>query len=205
MTNCEEPTCFQTQSAICLHCLRRLCSIHILVHSRLLLKQGDDLDEQINELTQQINISLQQIHSDREEAIDKLNIWRQNQIDQMGNIYTEKLQIIDCRKDRLTKIEHELIQRLTKDAKEPLEQIQGQQTTDTQSLQTIRQAIANVTRDTAQLELCLKDSPIQSSSTSIANTTMVQSNPSYQKHPSNNHMNSSGNLYFITRRKKNGF
>jgi hypothetical protein len=202
MTNCEEPTCVQAQSAICLHCLRRLCSIHILVHNRLLLKQGDDLSEQINELTEQINISLQQIHSDREEAIHKLSIWRQNQIDQMENTYTEKLQIIDCRKDRLIQLEDELIQRLTKEAKEPLEQMQRQQTTNIQSLQSIRQVIANVTRDTAQLELCLKDSSIQSSSTSIANTTMVQSNPSYQKYPSNNHMNTSGNLYFITRREK---
>ncbi|CAF1021719.1 unnamed protein product [Adineta steineri] len=110
MVNCEESTCTNIQSAICLHCLRRLCSIHILVHEKIVSKETNELYEQIDEVAEQLNISLQHIHTAYEESRQKLNIWRQDHIDKIKQKHTEQYQ-----KDNLTKLEDELTQRLIKE------------------------------------------------------------------------------------------
>jgi hypothetical protein len=170
MVNCEEIACTNVQSAICLHCRRTLCVAHIVAHGMLLLKEGDQLCEQINELAEQLNICLKQIHIAREEAVHKLNLWRQNQIDKVENKYIEKVQIIEYGKDHLADLEDKLTQRLIDEAKQPLEYMQTRQNASNQSLQIIRQAIENIAQDSTQLDLCLKDS-----SSSVVNTSI---NPS---------------------------
>jgi hypothetical protein len=78
MAACEEIECFNVQSAICLHCHHHLCITHIVAHGTLLLKEGDKLGEEINELIEKLNICLKKIHLTREETTYKLNIWRKN-------------------------------------------------------------------------------------------------------------------------------
>jgi len=197
MANCEEIGCANVQSAVCLHCQHYLCVTHIVAHGTLLLKEGDQLCEQINELAEYLNVCLQQIHIDREEATHKLNIWRQNQIDKLEYKYAEKIQVIEFRKDYLTALENKLTQRLIKEAKQPLEYMQTRQNASSQNLQAIRQAIANIVQDSVQLDLCLKDSSKQSSASSIVNSTTTDSNYLLKPNSSPEQYANSKTQYFL--------
>jgi hypothetical protein len=200
MANCEETPCVNVQSAICLHCLQRLCSKHILEHGTVLLREGDELCEQINELAEQLNASLQQIHSSRQEAVDKLNLWRQKQIDNLDHKYAETMQIIEFRKDHITGIENELTERLIKEAKTPLDDMQARQSASAQSLETIRQVIANVLKDSTQIEVYSKDSTVSSPVVNTNKSHLLKSDPSQQQSASIKPMyyiNASGNSFSL--------
>ena len=208
MDNCEETPCVNLQTAICLHCLRRLCSKHILEHGAVLLTEGDELCEQINELTEQLNFSLQQIHLSRQEAADELNRWRQKQIDNLDHKYAETIQIIEFRKDHITEIENELTERLIKEAKTPLEDMQARQSASTQSLETIRQVIANVIKDSTQIEVYSNDSTVSSPVVNTNKSHLLQSDPSQQQSASlkpkyyiNSSINPSGNAFSLIRNR----
>jgi hypothetical protein len=200
MANCEETPCVNVQSAICLHCDRRLCALHIVEHGAVLLKQDDELCEQINELSEQLNVSLQQIHLSRQEAMDRLELWRQKQIDKVEHKYAEKIQIIEFRKDNLTELENELTQRLIKEVKEPLENMQTRQSANVQNLQTIRQVIENITRDSTQFELYSNNSSVTvTDENHLSQSNSSQQQPTHITTTSsvNSSKNSLGNSYFI--------
>ena len=80
MANCEEQACTNVQSAVCLHCNRRLCTTHVIAHGAALLQEADKLSEQINELAEHLNVSLEQIQSTHSETMRALGIWRERQI-----------------------------------------------------------------------------------------------------------------------------
>ena len=185
MANCEETPCVNVQSAICLHCSRRLCAPHIIAHGTALLKEGDELCEEINHLSEHLNFSLQKIHKAREEAMHKLGVWRQDQIDKIEFKFAEKTQAIEFRQDDLTHLENDLTQRLEKEAKEPLNLMQVKQNASSQALQLIRQNIAHITRDSAQLDLCLKELSSSIPNTIATNEThLSQYNLPQQEHAS---------------------
>jgi hypothetical protein len=207
--NCQERDCDNVQSAICLHCQQYLCVTHIVDHGKLLLREGDQLCEQINELAEQLNVYLKQVHLARDEATEKLNVWRQNQNDKVEQKYAEKVQVIQFRKDHLTHLENQLTKRLTEEAIQPLEYMQTRQNASSENLKTIRQAITNIARESAQLDLCLKDPSSQVSSSPVVNTTTTnnsyfsQPNASSQQNADtkthyfvNSAINSSGNFNF---------
>ncbi len=75
--------------------------------------------------------------------------------------------------------------------------MQTQQYACHQSLQTIHQALANIAQDSLQLDLCLKDSSNQSSSSSIVNTTVTDNNYLLQSNLFTRCFIPSGNLNFI--------
>jgi chromosome segregation ATPase len=186
MANCEETPCINVQSAICLHCSRRLCAPHIIAHGTALLKEGDELCEQINQLTEHLSFSLQKIDRACEEATHKLGVWRQDQIDKIEYKYAEKLQVIETRKDHLTDLENELTKRLNTEAKQPLDRMQTQQNASSQALQKIRQNIAIIIRDSAQLDLSLKPSSSSIQNIAATNRSPLPQFRSYQQEYDNN-------------------
>ena len=64
---CEEEICDNLQSAICLHCQLFLCIPHIVDHGSILLKEGDVISEEINQLIERLNIYFQDIQQNCEE------------------------------------------------------------------------------------------------------------------------------------------
>lgn len=156
MANCQETACPNFQATICLHCNHSLCIKHIVEHGTLLLKEGDKLCEQINELAEHLNVCSIQIHIARDEATHKLNLWRQNQINKVENKYAKKLQIIESEKDHFIELENQLTQRLIKEAKQPLEFMQTRQNASSQNLEIIRQSIENIVQESKQLDLYVK-------------------------------------------------
>ncbi|CAF1291523.1 unnamed protein product [Adineta steineri] len=76
-TKCEEHSCTNVQSAICLHCNRRLCALHVVNHAAILLEEANELSEQLSEVAEHISVYLQQIQARHNDAIQDVDIWRQ--------------------------------------------------------------------------------------------------------------------------------
>ncbi|CAF0897589.1 unnamed protein product [Adineta ricciae] len=134
--NCQESSCAKSQVAICLHCLCRLCSTHLLAHREEVVKHTVQVSKQINGVAQELDVLLQKVRCDRQSATSQLRTWRQCQIDQVERIYTERFRDIARKKDRINTLETELTERVMKEAKTIHENIQRKQ-----SLQAIAEIV----------------------------------------------------------------
>jgi hypothetical protein len=95
---------------------------------------------------------LKQIHTTHSESTNELGVWRQRQIDKIEHKYAEKLQAIESKQDYLVDLENNLAQQLAKDAREPLERMQIQQSANNQVINAIRQIIVDIRRKSVHLE-----------------------------------------------------
>ncbi len=204
MANCEENSCANVQSAICLHCNRCLCAPHIVAHGIVLLEEADELCEQINKVAEDLNVSLKQIDTARSETVDAIGIWRQKEIDKIEDKYAEKVQAIESRQAYLIELENKLSQRLAKDALEPLERMQVQKSANSQVIQAVRQTIADVKQESQQLEWDPIESLNQFLSFNIENIPIstpqhIQSDDQhqYESNLSKNHVGEHSTMYSV--------
>jgi hypothetical protein len=191
MSNCEEKSCADVPSAICLHCNLRLCTSHIVAHGELLLKEANELHEQIDRLAEHLNISLQNIQRTSNETWNAVNIWRQKQIDMIEDKYARKMQAIGLKQNYLVELEKNLSQRLVTDAREPLNHMQTQNSANSQVVQAIRQTIADIEQESAQLQWPLRE---PSNLPLSFNSTNTATYPSQQYYPNQTYdINQPGN------------
>ncbi|CAF0747123.1 unnamed protein product [Adineta ricciae] len=144
MVTCEETSCTMLPSAICLHCNRRLCNSHIVAHGVVLLGEADELCRQISEVAEHLNNSSKEIQVKHSEAVAALDVWRQKEINQIEDQYAKKIQVIDAKQDYLIGLENKLTSRLTKNARNPLEQMQIQTNASRQMVETIEQVLVEL-------------------------------------------------------------
>ncbi|CAF0840877.1 unnamed protein product [Adineta steineri] len=175
MAKCEEHSCINVQSAICLHCDRRLCALHVVNHGAILLEEANELSDQLNEVAEHLSVYLQQIQTKHNDAIQDIDIWRQRILNKIQNICVEKKQAIKVKQNSFIELENKLSQRLTKDVREPLERMQVQKSANYQVLQVMRQALNDIKEESKQLQWTSTESANQFSSFNIQNTTMVKS------------------------------
>lgn len=149
---CEDDKCDNLQSAICLHCQLCLCIPHIVDHGSILLKEGDVISEEMNQLIERLNIYFQDIEKNCEEMTGKLNCWRNEQMKIIEEEYQQKNQLIQLKKQQLIDLDQQLSQRLIEQAVKPLNFIQQRQNANSDTYQIIRQTIEDITRETTQLE-----------------------------------------------------
>ncbi|CAF1262386.1 unnamed protein product [Adineta ricciae] len=192
MVTCEETSCTVLPAAICLHCNRRLCTSHIVAHGVVLLGEADELCQQISEVAEHLNNSSEDIQVKHSEAIAALDAWRQKEIDQIEDQYTEKIQIIEAKQDYLIDLENNLILRLTKNARDPLEQMQTQKNASRQMAETIQQVLVELKQECRKLTWNSADSPEQHLPITDQGCSLGQNHPATDEHIPCTSVNSSG-------------
>jgi len=192
MDNCEEQSCVNVQSAICLHCNRRLCATHVLAHETILLEETDKLLEQINELSENLNALIEDIQITGRKAMNAVSIWREKQLLKIEERYYKNILEVQSKQEQYTDIVKQLSQQLAKDAREPLERMQTQKSANNDLVQHIRQTITDIKQKRTQLIQRSAGSSQRSSSLDTENARLntpqqIQSNDQHQ-----NQRNSSG-------------
>jgi hypothetical protein len=144
MVNCEELTCDNRQSAICLHCRQRLCIAHIVKHAKIVLHDTVDLHQQINELTEQVMNASKSVHEKYINAMTECNTWRTQALDLIEQTYNEMMEPILFQQESFNRLKEDLIKRLSIDALQPIKRMQTQQSGNVQVLDTIRLTMEHV-------------------------------------------------------------
>jgi siderophore synthetase component len=151
MFECEENSCKNVQSAICLDCMHRLCIYHIEDHQKVQLSKVDELKNQFN----QVSIDLTKISNTmvKERKVDekKLSAWRKQKIAEIEREYSKMRNSIKNRQKILEQMQLELNQRLKVEVQQPLEHMCTQKSTNPQLLDAIQLSIETLRRDSALL------------------------------------------------------
>ncbi|CAF0850152.1 unnamed protein product [Adineta steineri] len=154
MTNyfCEEgAVCNNYQSAICLHCNRRLCILHIAQHNQVNSDNIRNLSHEIVLVTEHINNEYEKTRDIYQTVLVDLAEWRAKQVENITQAYNNYLQHVESQQEALNTLHYELIKKLDDDARKPLEVIQAQQTTGTTVLTHIEETIQKIRDQSAQI------------------------------------------------------
>jgi hypothetical protein len=162
MTNytCEESSvCTRFQSAICLHCNRRLCLEHITEHNQIISGGLTNLSNEVKTTFQQIKEQSEKCRNIFNNALTSVNEWRTQQIEKIQEIYENHLKLIEVQREVLNNAEVKLFEQLELNALQPLEHIQKQQTSSIEIINHIQQTINKVREDSAYLKWKLTTPP----------------------------------------------
>ena len=144
MVGCEESSCDKMAFAICMHCDRRLCTNHIIVHEKNLLHD-------VNELTQEAHEFEQQMISDLETAIqicDNAEVdcktWQATAIKRIHQLFDQKMKTIANHREYLKKQEHHFTDQYAVKVKKQLERMEAQPTANMEALNDVRSALYHI-------------------------------------------------------------
>jgi hypothetical protein len=161
---CEEPSiCTRFQSAICLHCNRRLCLEHITEHNKIIYNSS------ITNLSNEVKLTFQQVKEESEKRKDifnniltSYNLWKTEQIEKIQQIYDNHLKLIESQREVLNNKEVKLFEQLEQNALQPLEHVKRQQNVNMDIINHIQQTIKQVRKDNSYLkwELAIPPPPI---------------------------------------------
>jgi hypothetical protein len=151
--NCEDSSlCENFQVAICLHCDRRLCVRHIIEHDKIVFGDVNKLSKLIEETLQQIKMKSEKSRIACDNLLPVLDEWRIQELDKIEQIYEHELQVIEIRKQVLEKFHRYLFEELERDARKPLERVQRQQNSNTVILNSSRQVVAKLRKESTKLK-----------------------------------------------------
>ena len=140
---CEESSiCGNFQSAICFHCNRRLCLVHIHEHTKIVnnvRKLSYELEQTSQKITED-SINRNLIYDD---ILSSLDQWRTKEIEKIELMYQNHLQSIQSEKERINKAQEELFDQL-ECIRQPLEYQQDHVY--------VRQTIKKVREESVQLK-----------------------------------------------------
>ncbi len=156
---CEDVSiCTQFQSAMCLHCNRRLCLTHLIEHNKISFN--------LTNLSNEVKRTFQQIHEESEKRknifnhiLTSLNQWRTEQMEKIQQIYDNHSKLIESQREVLENAESKLFQQLEENALQPLELIQRQQNANMEIINDIQQTMKKVREDNAYLKWKLVTPP----------------------------------------------
>ena len=151
MMNCEENSCENFQSAICLHCMRALCLLHIENHQRSLLAEMDQFQNEANQISGALVDASKKIAEEQQVEEKKWNEWYQRQMGYIEREYQTRINSIHNRQKTLEQLQVELQQRFQTEIQQPLEQISMQKSVNPRLLDLIRSAIQTLKHDTKSL------------------------------------------------------
>ncbi len=151
MTNCEENFCENFQSAICLHCMHRLCIYYIEDHQNILFNEIDELKNQVNQINIILSNASNMIVEECKIEENKCKDWREEKIDQIEREYDQMINSIKTRQKTLEQLELDLNRRVKVEIEQPLELMTTQKSVNSHSLHNIQSAIETVKRDSAFL------------------------------------------------------
>ncbi|CAF3820686.1 unnamed protein product [Rotaria sp. Silwood1] len=152
MADCEEPSCNIVQSGVCLHCNKRLCAVHIVMHGKALLPDVIDLIQKTNEFDQQMIAILETGFEACDHAETECNTWRTIALEKINQLFTEKMKKIENQRLYLNKRKDDLTKQLSLNVRQPLEKMQEQQIGNVQVLDSVRSVLQHIKHDSASLE-----------------------------------------------------
>jgi ATP-dependent Clp protease ATP-binding subunit ClpA len=155
MTNykCEETfPCANFQSAICLHCNRRLCLAHITEHNEGHRSSIQNLSNEVEITYQQINNEYEKSRETYNHVLTSLNQWRTQQTEKIQQLYDYYLQSIESQQEALNMIQQDLAELLDRDARQPLKHIHKQQSDGIEIMRNIQQTIEKAQKRCIQLK-----------------------------------------------------
>ncbi|CAF3566102.1 unnamed protein product [Rotaria sordida] len=164
---CEEPSsCTNLQSAICLHCNRRLCLQHITEHNKIIPSSIQNLSNELEATFQQINDKYDKTKDTYNDLLTSLNQWRTQQIEKMEQMYKNNLDSIESQQESLNMLHQELADVLDRDARQELVHIQSHKDAIMKRLHHIHRTIKKVQQHSSQLKwnFSILPSPINSQS-----------------------------------------
>ncbi|CAF3835505.1 unnamed protein product [Adineta steineri] len=179
MTNyfCEEgAVCNNYQSAICLHCNRRLCILHIAQHNQVNSDNIRNLSHEIVLVTEHINNEYEKTRDIYQTVLVDLAEWRAKQVENITQAYNNYLQHVESQQEALNTLHYELIKKLDDDARKPLEVIQAQQTTGATVLTHIEQTIQIIRDQAAQIHWNVLTLPSVDIRCNLKDTSSTSSN-----------------------------
>jgi len=147
---CEETSssCRNFQSAICLHCNRRLCVSHIIEHDQNAFR--DD----VKKLSNSVEVIIQQIKDTSEKSriaydnsLPSFNEWQEQQLEKIQQIYEHEFQLIEFQEKNLDSFHRYLLEQLERGARLPLERMQIQESFNADILHHIRQIIDKLRKE----------------------------------------------------------
>jgi uncharacterized protein with von Willebrand factor type A (vWA) domain len=151
MNNCEENSCENFQSAICLHCMHRLCIYHIEDHQQILSNKIDKITNEVNQVNTVLMKRSNAIVEERQADVNKCINWRQQKIDEIEREYNNMLQTIIDRQKRVEQLESNLNQRLRLEVQQPLHQMSSQNSINPHLLDAIQLTIETIRKDSEVL------------------------------------------------------
>ncbi|UJR08581.1 hypothetical protein I4U23_012840 [Adineta vaga] len=150
---CEESsTCKSFQSAICLHCNRRLCVLHITEHSQLNLDNHQQITKEAEEIVQHINNEYEKTREIYQNILTTVNDWRAKQLEKIGQIYEHHLQCIESRQETVNLIHQELTDLLDREVRQPLQTMQTQHSANSGGLEQVQETIKRVQEKSKELK-----------------------------------------------------
>jgi translation elongation factor EF-G len=151
MNNCEENSCENFQSAICLHCMHRLCIYHIEDHQQILSNKIDKITNEVNQVNTVLMKRSNAIVEERQADVNKCINWRQQKIDEIEREYNNMLQTIIDRQKRVEQLQLNLNQRLKLEVQQPLHQMSSQNSINPHLLDAIQLTIETIRKDSEVL------------------------------------------------------
>ncbi len=147
MVDCEEDLCEQFGSAICLHCMHRLCIYHINDHQNLLFNKVNELNNQVNQISNALANASNKMVEERKADEKKCVVWRIQKLAEIEREYSQMMNSIRNRQKTLEQLEMNLSQRLKIDIQQPLEHMSTQKSINPQLLDTIQLAVETLRND----------------------------------------------------------
>ena len=149
---CEESvSCTNFQSAICLHCNLRLCTVHISEHDRIVFSGVKNLSDEVEITVQQIREGLEKNKDTRTRLLNAVDEWRAKQVRAIEQVYTQQVLSVESAHHDLTAMQVNLLEQLERDARHPLDRIQQQNNASSDILQSIRQTMERIRNESARL------------------------------------------------------
>lgn len=167
----ETSSCENFQSAICLHCNRRLCVQHIIEHNKIILNDVNNLSNMTEDVFQQIKDKSEKSRNTCNDLLPIFDKWRTEELEKIEQIYQHELQLIKHEEEPLEDFHRDLLEQLEHNARQPLVRVQRQQNTNIETLSLIRETIEKVRKENTQSkwnfsssstitsEYCLSDFP----------------------------------------------
>jgi hypothetical protein len=152
-------TCEHFQSAICLHCNRRLCSKHIIDHHTIVLSNVRSLLNLVQIILQQIKDKSEKSRTTCDDVLPGLDEWRREELEKIEQIYKHESQLIGVREETLKNSHRYLLEEVEQNARQPLERVQREQNTKVEILNHIQQTIDNVQKGSEELKWDFSASP----------------------------------------------
>ena len=152
MATCEEESCSNFQSVICLHCMGRLCIDHMEIHQATLFNQMQQVKDEVNEVSTVIVNASNAITEERTKEEKKWKKWRSEKIADIEREYVERIGRIRNQQQMLAELELELNQRLKDQVQQPLEEMLSKKSVNRQLLDTIQTTLDMIKKDSDSLK-----------------------------------------------------
>lgn len=150
---CEDNlSCRNFQSAICLHCNRRLCVEHIHEHSEIIPGSFNNISNDLEHAFQEVNNTYEKSRETYNNMLSSLSQWRVQQTEKIQQIYDTKLNSIESQQRTLNLLHKNLTDELEHDARRELKSIESEKDNLMKKLDIIRQTISKVRRNSTQLK-----------------------------------------------------